>query len=145
MGVYSTAMPIAMTIISSNVGGFTKRATVSAVFFILYCVGNIIGPQLFFENEAPRYQVSYTSVSEESKLYLINTIQSGFLAIIICLSINVIDSGALMFYLRWENARREKSSSISAPDSSPEKHLGISTGELSDVTDLKNDKFRYVY
>ena len=57
MGVYSTAMPIAMTIISSNVGGFTKKATVSAVFFILYCVGNIIGPQLFFEYEAPKYQV----------------------------------------------------------------------------------------
>ena len=57
MGVYSTAMPIAMTIISSNVGGFTKKATVSAVFFILYCVGNIIGPQLFFEDEAPVYQV----------------------------------------------------------------------------------------
>lgn len=52
-------MPIAMTIISSNIGGFTKKATVSAVFFILYCVGNIVGPQLFFEDEAPKYQVRY--------------------------------------------------------------------------------------
>jgi hypothetical protein len=56
MGVYSAAMPIAIAMISSNVGGFTKKATVSAVFFILYCVGNIIGPQLFFESEAPKYQ-----------------------------------------------------------------------------------------
>lgn len=63
MGVYSTAMPIALTMISSNVGGFTKKATVGAVFFILYCVGNIIGPQLFFEDEAPKYQVSYASES----------------------------------------------------------------------------------
>ncbi|KAJ5379214.1 hypothetical protein N7509_012333 [Penicillium cosmopolitanum] len=116
MGVYSTAMPIALTMISSNVGGFTKKATVGAVFFIFY----------FFENEAPKYQ-------------------SGFLAIIICLSINVVDSGALMYYLRWENTQRDKRGSVSAPDSSPEKQLGTSSGELSDITDLKNDKFRYVY
>lgn len=43
--------------ISSNVGGFTKRATVSSIVFICYCAGNIIGPQLFFEDEAPKYQV----------------------------------------------------------------------------------------
>ncbi|KAJ5741512.1 hypothetical protein N7533_010921 [Penicillium manginii] len=126
MGIYSTAMPISMTIISSNVGGFTKKATVGAVFFILYCVGNIIGPQLFFENEAPRYQ-------------------SGFLAIIICLSINVVDSGALMYYLRWENTQRDRRDSASASDSSPGKQFGTTPEQLSDITDLKNDKFRYVY
>lgn len=57
MGIYSAAMPISMAMISSNIGGFTKKATVSAVYFIMYCTGNIIGPQLFFEREAPKYQV----------------------------------------------------------------------------------------
>ncbi|THC99638.1 hypothetical protein EYZ11_000905 [Aspergillus tanneri] len=56
MGVYSVAMPLSMAMISSNIGGFTKRATVSAVYFIMYCAGNIIGPQLFFDREAPKYQ-----------------------------------------------------------------------------------------
>lgn len=46
-----------MAMISANIGGITKRATVSAIYFIMYCVGNIIGPQLFFESRAPRYQV----------------------------------------------------------------------------------------
>ncbi|KAJ5832418.1 hypothetical protein N7474_000729 [Penicillium riverlandense] len=49
-------MPISMSMISSNVGGFTKRATVSAIYFIMYCAGNIIGPQLFFSWQAPKYQ-----------------------------------------------------------------------------------------
>ena len=57
MGIYSAAMPISMAMISSNIGGFTKKATVSAIYFIMYCAGNIIGPQLFFEEEAPKYQV----------------------------------------------------------------------------------------
>ncbi|KAJ5098930.1 hypothetical protein N7532_005931, partial [Penicillium argentinense] len=126
MGVYSAAMPIAIAIISSNVGGFTKKATVSAVFFILYCVGNIIGPQLFFESEAPKYQ-------------------SGFLAIIICLAINVADSAALLYYLRWENMRRDRKEGVSEPDESQEKQGVTGPRELSDSTDLKNDKFRYVY
>lgn len=57
MGVYSAAMPVSMAMISSNVGGFTKKATVSSIYFIMYCAGNIIGPQLFFAREAPKYQV----------------------------------------------------------------------------------------
>lgn len=59
MGIYSAAMPISMAMISSNVGGFTKKATVSSIYFIMYCTGNIIGPQLFFEREAPKYQVKH--------------------------------------------------------------------------------------
>jgi MFS family permease len=58
MGIYSASMPVSMAMISSNVGGFTKRTTVSAIYFIMYCTGNIMGPQLFFTREAPKYQVS---------------------------------------------------------------------------------------
>ncbi|KAL2785343.1 major facilitator superfamily domain-containing protein [Aspergillus keveii] len=56
MAAYSASLPIIMAMISSNIGGFTKRSMVNAIFFVMYCVGNIIGPQLFFEHEAPRYQ-----------------------------------------------------------------------------------------
>jgi hypothetical protein len=58
MGIYSATMPVSLAMISSNVGGFTKKTTVSAIYFIMYCTGNIIGPQLFFTREAPKYQVS---------------------------------------------------------------------------------------
>ncbi|KAK9848265.1 hypothetical protein MYU51_016839 [Penicillium brevicompactum] len=126
MGIYSAAMPISMAMISSNIGGFTKKATVSAIYFIMYCAGNIIGPQLFFEEEAPKYQ-------------------SGFLAIIICLVVCVIDGFALLFFLRWTNARREKGRVADTATERGEKQNSASQAHLLDTTDLKNGEFRYVY
>ncbi|GLI73375.1 hypothetical protein PoHVEF18_001592 [Penicillium ochrochloron] len=126
MGIYSASMPVSMAMISSNVGGFTKKTTVSAIYFIMYCTGNIIGPQLFFTREAPKYQ-------------------SGFLAIIICLVICVIVGLALLFYLRWENSRRDKMSVGAVATANQEKYSGATQRELIDTTDLKNMEFRYVY
>jgi hypothetical protein len=46
-----------LSLISSNVGGFTKRSVISATLFVAYCVGNIIGPQFFLASQEPKYQV----------------------------------------------------------------------------------------
>lgn len=43
--------------ISSNVAGFTKKSVASAMMFMAYTAGNIIGPFLFFSREAPDYPV----------------------------------------------------------------------------------------
>ncbi|KAL2788215.1 major facilitator superfamily domain-containing protein [Aspergillus keveii] len=119
MGAYSAALPVIMAMISSNVGGFTKRSTVNAIFFVMYCVGNVIGPQLFFESEAPRYQ-------------------SGLQAVLICLVVVVVDCIALLLYLRRENAKRDRLGlDVTA-------EIGEEDG-LRDVSDLKNPAFRYVY
>ncbi|EPS32161.1 hypothetical protein PDE_07121 [Penicillium oxalicum 114-2] len=128
MGIYSCSMPVSLAMISSNVGGFTKRSSVSAIYFIMYCAGNIIGPQLFFEHQAPKYQ-------------------SGFLAIIICLAICVATALALFFYLRWENARRDKLGSAVLPGAAEMSEKGGAgvVQDLVDTTDLKNMNFRYVY
>ncbi|KAJ5489332.1 hypothetical protein N7539_004222 [Penicillium diatomitis] len=129
MGIYSCSMPVSLAMISSNVGGFTKRSSVSAIYFIMYCAGNIIGPQLFFAREAPKYQ-------------------SGFLATIVCLAICLITALALFFYLRWENARRDRLSMTGRPAelSAPgDKQETGTSAPLVDVTDLKNLDFRYVY
>ncbi|KAJ5844525.1 uncharacterized protein N7525_002266 [Penicillium rubens] len=126
MGIYSVAMPISMAMISSNVGGFTKKATVSAIYFIMYCTGNIIGPQLFFEKEAPKYQ-------------------SGFLAIIICLVVCVVDGFILLYYLRWTNSRRDKQQGAGTVSEVEEKHDIAPQTQLLDTTDLKNKGFRYVF
>ena len=55
--VSASNLPLSLSLIASNVGGFTKKATVSAMLFIAYCVGNIIGPQFFLASEAPTYPV----------------------------------------------------------------------------------------
>lgn len=54
---FASGLPLSLSLVSSNVAGYTKKATVSAMMFIAYCAGNIIGPFLFFSREAPRYQV----------------------------------------------------------------------------------------
>ncbi|CAJ2503306.1 Uu.00g107000.m01.CDS01 [Anthostomella pinea] len=47
---------VLFSLITSNVAGYSKKLTCSAMSFILWCVGNIVSPQLFKAGEAPRYQ-----------------------------------------------------------------------------------------
>jgi MFS family permease len=56
--VFAVNIPLSLSLISSNVAGFTKKSTVSALMFIAYCVGNIVGPQFFLPAEKPSYPVS---------------------------------------------------------------------------------------
>jgi hypothetical protein len=59
MILFSSAFPLMLSLIASNTAGFTKKATVNAMFFIAYCAGNIGGPQLFKSAESPSYPVSF--------------------------------------------------------------------------------------
>lgn len=43
---------MSLTMVSSNVAGYTKKQLTGAVLFTGYCVGNIIGPQTFIASEA---------------------------------------------------------------------------------------------
>jgi hypothetical protein len=42
---------MSLTMVSSNVAGYTKKQLTGAVLFTGYCVGNIIGPQTFIASE----------------------------------------------------------------------------------------------
>lgn len=55
---YAINIPLCMSLVTSNVAGFSKRSVVSAMVFIAYCVGNIVGPQFYDASEAPTYPVS---------------------------------------------------------------------------------------
>ncbi|KAJ5674981.1 transporter [Penicillium maclennaniae] len=82
-----TAFVALLSMISSNVAGYTKKTTVAAMYLIGYCVGNIIGPQTFRPKDAPRY------VPAE-------------ITIIVCLAVSI---GIMCFILWWyrkENARK---------------------------------------
>lgn len=64
--VFAANIPLSLSLISSNVAGFTKKSTVSALMFIAYCVGNVVGPQFFVPSEKPVYPVSeYIGLSLE--------------------------------------------------------------------------------
>jgi ACS family allantoate permease-like MFS transporter len=45
-----------LSLISSNVAGYTKKTTVAAIYLISYCAGNIIGPQTFQTKDKPQYR-----------------------------------------------------------------------------------------
>lgn len=148
-GGYSANFPLIMSLMSGNFGGFTKKTTLNAMVcqthvpnlacilssfsctnkniqsFIAYCTGNIIGPQLFFPNEAPTYN-------------------SGFLALMICLALGFGMCWVIRFYLMWENSRRDRLVSAEQVAAFDEARHGMMVN-LTDMTDKEIPQFRYVY
>ncbi|CAI7615524.1 hypothetical protein N7533_008537 [Penicillium manginii] len=118
---YSVNFPLTLAMSTGNIGGFTKKTTVNAMIFIGYCAGNIIGPHLFFDHEAPSYP-------------------SGFLAMLICFGITFCIPIALRFYLIWENRRRDRLDQGNIGDSIEDLNAA-----LLDKTDKELLHFRYVY
>ncbi|KAI5860179.1 major facilitator superfamily transporter allantoate [Durotheca rogersii] len=61
MGYYlyytmATGFVTLLGLISTNVAGWTKKTTAAAMYLVAYCIGNIIGPQVFQSTDAPRYR-----------------------------------------------------------------------------------------
>lgn len=50
---------LSLTMVSSNVAGYTKKQLTGAILFTGYCVGNIIGPQTFLDKEAREFSLSF--------------------------------------------------------------------------------------
>ncbi|KAL6401426.1 hypothetical protein AUP68_15296 [Ilyonectria robusta] len=81
--LYVNTVPfgLGMSMISSNIAGFTKKSTASVMMFLGYCLGQFTGPQFFIETEAPRYHTAfrgfYSSVSAMIILELVLLAQSG--------------------------------------------------------------------
>ncbi|KAE9566393.1 putative transporter [Colletotrichum fructicola] len=55
-GCSSALLSTGASIIASNVKGNTKKSIVSAAFFVSYCVGCIVSPQAWTQDDAPRYR-----------------------------------------------------------------------------------------
>ena len=124
---FAAGLPLTLSLIASNVAGYTKKTTVSAVLFIAYCTGNIIGPQLFFEDEAPRYQ-------------------SGFIGIIVCFGITTLTIICMRQNLAWRNKRRDAKQGVMIDPESKEGELSTSQQLVRtglDETDFENEGFRY--
>ncbi|OAA80716.1 Major facilitator superfamily domain, general substrate transporter [Akanthomyces lecanii RCEF 1005] len=117
---YVCSFPLNISMITSNTGGFTKKMTMNSMIFIAYCVGNIIGPQLFFARESPKYT-------------------SGFLAMLVCYAAGIVLCMLLRFYLVWENRRRDKAAGGAV------QLVDTEAINQADLTDKEIAEFRYVY
>ncbi|BCS18605.1 uncharacterized protein APUU_11433S [Aspergillus puulaauensis] len=122
---YSAGVPIILSIIASNVAGYTKRTTVTAVMFIGNCAGNITGPFLFFTDEMPGYE-------------------SAWLGIMISLAIAFVAILALRHLLQFQNQQRDRQQNGRID---PESRRVIDAEEVvtldKDETDWENPGFRY--
>jgi MFS transporter, ACS family, allantoate permease len=113
-------MPSAVT---SNIGGGTKRTVVSSLTLIGYCVGNMIGAQLFRTHEAPRYI-------------------TGTIACSACFGLQAILAIIWRLWYMYENRRRDKVAAEGGLSEEEQKRQGVEMGQ-QDVPDLANPHFRY--
>ncbi|KAJ3793024.1 major facilitator superfamily domain-containing protein [Lentinula aff. detonsa] len=84
------ALPLSMSLMTTNYQGVTKKMTVTAILFIAYCAGNIAGPQFFKTSEAPTYSTAFCSI-------------------MICYALVIVEALGLRLYLSWMNGKRQQS------------------------------------
>ncbi|KAI9926952.1 hypothetical protein ASPWEDRAFT_165275 [Aspergillus wentii DTO 134E9] len=113
-------LPIIYSWNSANTSGYTKRVMRNALTLIAFCVGNLIGPQLFQSGDAPNYKPAK-------------------IALVVTMSVVVILAFILQRLVVWENAKRESEQAHSTQEAD-DLDLGF-----SDLTDIENRQFRYLY
>ncbi|KAJ5825566.1 pantothenate transporter [Penicillium riverlandense] len=121
--LYVNTIPyiMCMSLISSNIGGFTKKATCAVMMFISYAVGQIVAPQFFIDSEAPTYP-------------------TGFRAFYVSVALMIVIELLMVLYLAREN--RKKARSVPSESQAPS---GVSSADFQDLTDKEHPHFRYVY
>ncbi|KAI0864773.1 major facilitator superfamily domain-containing protein [Xylaria cubensis] len=113
------ALPLLLSLVQSNIRGMTKKNTTTALLFVAYCVGNIVGPQLFVEGEAPAYATAFSGI-------------------VVCYSLVVVLTLLLRGYLKVMNRQRTAKEGIQVI-SGEETRPGI----YEDITDWNTFGFRY--
>ncbi|TAQ84342.1 hypothetical protein B7494_g7343 [Chlorociboria aeruginascens] len=115
---------LSLTMVSSNVAGYTKKQLTGAVLFTGYCVGNIIGPQTFITKEAPGYH-------------------SAYIAMLVGYSVKLGMVVVLYIYMYRINKSRDAQHAARGDLSEEEEKEAIEKGML-DMTELDNPGFRYI-
>ncbi|CAJ2502856.1 Uu.00g102500.m01.CDS01 [Anthostomella pinea] len=113
----STGFVALLGLISTNVAGWTKKTTSAAMYLIAYCVGNIIGPQVFKLGDAPSYHSAITTV-------------------LVCMCIAFAHLIFIYFWCRRQN-------SIKATIRGGLGHGKVEGQEFMDLTDRENPEFIY--
>ncbi|KAH8600202.1 MFS general substrate transporter [Bisporella sp. PMI_857] len=120
------AMPLFLGLVSANYKGVTKKMTVTAIVFVTYCAGNIIGPQTFIS-------------SEKNHGY-----PTAFKSILCCYGIVMVLSMTLRLYLTFINKRRDRTEGgIDGQDQIAPGKRELTASDYEDVTDFNTPGFRY--
>jgi len=107
-----------LSLISTNVAGYTKKVTTAAMYLIAYCIGNIIGPQAFRPQDAPQYR-------------------PGEITILVCYAVALLDLVFIWWYCRSQN--RSKTRERAVPS-----YIKLENQQWLDLTDKENPEFVYI-
>ncbi|KAK9466989.1 major facilitator superfamily domain-containing protein [Lipomyces arxii] len=110
-------LPIIYSWGAANTAGYTKRTMRNALTLMAFCIGNIIGPQMFKAHDAPNYHPAKA-------------------ALIATMSILVVLCVLLRQLVVWQNKRRDQQ--MAQLDK-------VEYSEFLDLTDMENRNFRYSY
>jgi len=116
------AQALAMSLISRNIAGATKKSVVVAANFIAWAAGNAVGPQVFLARDAPRYFIAFAT-------------HLG------CYTLLVL----VIFFLRWHLKRQNDRKDALAAEGVDEAKDDRMVHAFDDLTDRENLNFRYVY
>ncbi|KAJ4983888.1 major facilitator superfamily transporter [Stagonosporopsis vannaccii] len=108
-------LPLAYAFAACNFAGHTKKVTMNAILLMSFCLGNILGPLTFRNEDAPNYT--------PAKITIVAVETTVLCAVAV-----------LLFYYRWENHRRDAAGTSHQVDV-----------EFSDMTDKENMELRYKY
>ncbi|KAK5557124.1 hypothetical protein LTR46_004935 [Exophiala xenobiotica] len=89
ISAYASSFPTILSLVSSNICGHTKKATVNGMLFLGFCTGYIIGPQTFLAREAPGYKTAFN-------------------VMIACFVLNIVIVLAMRQIMAWWNRKRDQ-------------------------------------
>lgn len=102
-----------MSVYQANIAGHTKKIVLYAWFYVAWATGNIIGPQTFRADQAPAYT-------------------GGTIAMIVCYAVAIV---AILAYGALCHAHNRRRAAIESDT--------VADRDWLDITDLKNDRFKY--
>ncbi|KAI5461587.1 putative MFS allantoate transporter [Mariannaea sp. PMI_226] len=104
-----------LSLVSTNIAGYTKKTTVAAMYLIAYCIGNIIGPQTFRGGRWASAEFTFIG----------------------CYALCFLD----VLYIWWYYRRRNREKALLVENYEAD---GSSENEWLDLTDKENPDFKYV-
>lgn len=135
---------MSLTMVSSNVAGYTKKQLTGAILFTGYCVGNIIGPQTFITSEARKSStiVNFYRISGLTKRCLARY-HSAYIAMLVGYSVKLLMVVVLYIFMWRSNKARDAEQAALGALSDEVEREAIDLG-MHDVTELDNKGFRYI-
>lgn len=113
------SLPMMFALTTTNIAGHTKRSVASAILFIGYSTGFIIGPQFFLQSESPEYG-------------------TGFRTMIVLFSVSALAPGLYYLYAQWLNKGK-----MIALEQSGDESFYVENEEFLDLTDKQQPRFMY--